>query len=133
MGMKKDIQIPEVKDVYIAAVQEPHSEFKILDWNIYLINNQPEPLEMVIVLSKGFINDKTTAQTRHQIKVLPAKSFAKIEWLQDDLLSINNSYSVSFFKNDTMYHRDFLLKANAINSEAFGSIPVMSLLGVMAE
>ncbi len=131
--MKKDIQIPEVKEVYIAAVQEPHPEFKILDWNIYLINNQPEPIEMVIVVSKGFLNEKTTAQTRHQIKVLPAKSYTKIEWFQDDLLSINNSYSVSFFKNDTIFHRSFLLKANMVKPQALGSIPVMSSLGVMAE
>lgn len=131
--MKKDIQIPEVKDVYIAAVQEPHPEFKTLDWNIYLINNQPEPIEMVIVVSKGFLNDKTTAQTRHQIKVLPAKSYAKIEWLQDDLLRINNSYSVSFFQNDTMYHRDFLLRANTVNPKALGTIPLMNFKGVLAE
>lgn len=131
--MKKDIQIPEVKEVYIAAVQEPHPEFKILDWNIYLINNQPEPIEMVIVVSKGFLNEKTTAQTRHQIKVLPAKSYTKIEWFQDDLLSINNSYSVSFFKDEKIYHRDFILNSQTVKPEALCVIPVMTVNGVLAE
>lgn len=130
--MKKDIQIPEVKDIYIAAVQEAHPEFKTLDWNIYLINNQLEPLEMVIVVTKGFKDGKTTAQTRHQIKILPAKGYVKIEWLQDDLLTINNTYSVSFFRTDIMYHRDFLLEANTVNSKAIVSIPVICSKGVLA-
>lgn len=131
--MKKDIQIPEVNDLHIAAVQELHPEFKTLDWNIYLINNQPEPLEMVIVVTKGFKDGKSTAQTRHQLKILPAKSYAKIEWLQDDLLSINNSYSVSFFKDGLMYHRNFVLKANVVKSQKLDVIPLITVNGVLAE
>ncbi len=133
MGMKKDIQIPEVKDVHIAAVQELHPDFKALDWNIYLINNLPEPLEMVIVVTKGFKDGKSTAQTRHQIKLLPAKSYAKIEWLQEDLLAINNNYSVSFFKDGTMYHRNFILKANKVKPQSLKAIPLLAAKGVLAD
>ena len=133
MAMKKDIQIPEVKDIYIAAVQELHPEFKALDWNVYLINNQPEPLEMVIVVTKGFKDHKSTAQTRHQIKLLPAKSYAKIEWLQEDLLAINNTYSVSFFKDGKMYHRNFILKANTVKPQSLRAVPLLTAKGVLAE
>lgn len=131
--MKKDIQIPEVKDVHIAAVQELHSEFKSLDWNIYLINNQPEPIEMVFIVTKGFKDHKSTAQTRHQIKLLPAKSYAKIEWLQEDLLAINNTYSVSFFKDGTMYHRNFILKENTVKPQSLTAVPLLVAKGVLAD
>ena len=37
--MRKDIDIPEVKDVYIAAVFELNEDYNTHDWNIYIIND----------------------------------------------------------------------------------------------
>jgi hypothetical protein len=50
--MKKDIKIPEVKDVFIAVVQEEHPEYRSLDWNAYIINNSDENLDTVLIVSK---------------------------------------------------------------------------------
>ena len=51
--MKKDIQIPEVKDVFIAVVQEEHLEYKTRDWNAYIINNGDVDLDTVLIVSQG--------------------------------------------------------------------------------
>ena len=36
--MKKDITIPESKDIYIAAVLEEHPEYHTKDWNAYILS-----------------------------------------------------------------------------------------------
>ena len=53
--MKKDINIPESKDIYIAAVLEKHPEYHTKDWNAYIINDGQEPVEMALIVSKGLL------------------------------------------------------------------------------
>ncbi|MGA8853536.1 MAG: hypothetical protein WB492_05090, partial [Christiangramia sp.] len=79
--MKKDIEIPEVKDVHVAAVKVFNEEFEAYEWNVYLINNTNAALEMVLIVSKGFDKKRETSLMRHKVEVLPAKNFAKIEYL----------------------------------------------------
>jgi len=43
--VRKDIIIPEVKDVYVAAVKELHKDYNTEDWNAYIINDGNEPLK----------------------------------------------------------------------------------------
>jgi len=51
--MRQDIEIPEVKDVFVAAV-ELTEENGDSNWWIYLINNAKAPLENVLVQSRGY-------------------------------------------------------------------------------
>ena len=95
--MKKDIEIPEVKDVHVAAVKVFNEEFESYEWNVYLINNLNEPIEMVLIVSKGFDEKRETSLMRHKIEVLPSKNFAKIEYLQDEVLTFNNEFKVTYF------------------------------------
>lgn len=108
--MKKDIHIPEVKDVYIAVVQEYNETYKVLDWNAYIINNKSVCLDMVIIVTKGYSKDKITTTFRKKIDALPAKSFAKIEMIQEDILSMNNVFNVSFLKIIKYMKRDLSFK-----------------------
>ena len=48
--MKKDIIIPEVKDVFMAIVKEYNEDFKCDDWNAYIINNKEVDLDMFLIL-----------------------------------------------------------------------------------
>ena len=88
--MKKDIHIPKVDNVFVAVVQEQHPEYQTDDWNAYIINDKSVDLEMVIIVTKGYSEDKKTATFRKKIEILPAKNFAKIEMILEDVLSINN-------------------------------------------
>jgi len=129
--LKKDIHIPEVKDVYIAVVHDYNDDYKVYDWNAYIINDKAVDLEMVIIVTKGYSEAKKTATFRKKIEVLPAKSFAKIELLLDDILAINNRFDVSFFENNTVFEKSFEFRKNTINENALQNIPLMNVKGVL--
>lgn len=129
--MKKDIHIPEVKDVYIAVVHDYNENYKVYDWNAYIINDKAVDLEMVIIVTKGYSEAKKTATFRKKIELLPAKSFAKIELLLDDVLAINNRFDVSFFENNTVFEKSFEFRKNTINENALQNIPLMDVKGVL--
>lgn len=129
--MKKDIEIPEVKDVFIAAVREKHEEYGSLDWNVYLINDRAEAIEGVLIVSKGYDGKKETSTMRHSITKLPPQSFAKVEFLQEDVLQLNNEFSVSFFAEGKMFHKKFVFTKNSINEKALQEVPVMQKKGVL--
>ena len=129
--MKKDIHISEVKDVYIAVVREYNETYKVYDWNAYIINDKSIDLEMVIIVTKGYSEDKKTATFRKKIEFLPAKNFAKIEMILEDVLSINNLFNVTFFENNSLFEKSFEFRKNTINEKALQEIPLMNLKGVL--
>jgi len=129
--LKKDIHIPEVKDVYIAVVREYNETYKVFDWNAYIINDKPLCLDMVIIVTKGYSKDKITTTFRKKIDALPAKSFAKIEMIQEDVLSMNNVFNVSFFEDNKIYEKRFEFQKNTISESFLDDIPLMRLKGVL--
>jgi hypothetical protein len=129
--LKKDIHISEVKDVYIAVVHEYNETYKVYDWNAYIINDKSIDLEMVIIVTKGYSEDKKTATFRKKINILPAKKFAKIEMMLEDVLSINNLFNVTFFENNSLFEKSFEFRKNTINENAVQEIPLMNTKGVL--
>jgi hypothetical protein len=129
--LKKDIHIPEVKDVYIAVVHEYNETYKVYDWNAYIINDKSVALDLVIIVTKGYSEAKKTATFRKKIDVLPAKSFAKIEMLLENVLSINNRFNVSFFEDNTLFEKSFEFRKNTINEKALQNIPLINTKGVL--
>ena len=129
--MKKDILIPEVKEVYIAVVREYNDDYKVFDWNAYIINDKPVALEMEIIVTKGYSEDKKTATFRKKIESLPAKSYAKIEMILEDVLAINNLFNVSFFDGNQLFEKSFEFRKNTINEKALQEIPLMNLKGIL--
>ncbi|MTE26970.1 hypothetical protein [Winogradskyella ouciana] len=131
--MKKDIKIPEVKDVHVAIVQEEHLEYKTQDWNAYIINNSDADLDTVLIVSQGKSESKMTPPMRHTISKLPARSYAKIEYLQEKVLELNNSFKVTFFKGNQMFDKTYLFRKNTINEKALQNLPLIQLKGVLVK
>jgi hypothetical protein len=131
--LKKDIKIPEVKDVYVAVVQEEHPEYKTQDWNAYIINNSDVDLETVLIVSQGYTDKKMTPPMRHTIALLPARSYAKIEYLQEKVLELNNAFKVTFFESNQMFDKTYLFRQNTINDKALQTLPLMQLRGVLVK
>ncbi|WP_378180566.1 hypothetical protein [Aquimarina sp. SS2-1] len=129
--MKKDIEIPIVKNVYIAVLKEWNEEFGGYDWNSYIINDQETPIEMVMVVTKGFDTERKTSLLRHGIGTVNAKSSAKIEMIQEELFVMNNEFSVTFFSEGKLYDKKYLFRKNTINEKAFRDLPVMQQRGVL--
>lgn len=130
--MKKDIEIPQVRNVHVAAVKVYNEQFEAYEWNAYLINNTNKALEMVLIVSRGYDKKRKTSLMRHKIQVLPAKNFAKIEFLQEDVLQLNNEFKVTYFDDSTMMEKNFIFKPNTIRESALEKIPVIPEKGILA-
>lgn len=131
--MRKNIEIPEVEEVYLAAVYVFNEQFEAYEWNAYLINVSTEALEMALIVSRGYLKKKETSTMRHKIEVLPAKNFAKVEFLQEDVLKLNNEFRITFFQNNKMYEKTFIFKPNTIKENALVEIPVIPEKGILAK
>jgi len=131
--MKKDIQIPEVEDVYIAVVKEYNAIYKTQDWNAYIINNKDVDLEMVLIVTSGYSEEKTTSVFRKKLDNFPKKSYAKIELMQEELFALNNTFKVSFFEENKMFDKTYFFRKNTINLKALQPIPLMDVKGVLVK
>ena len=131
--MKKDITIPEVTDVEIAVVYEYNDIYKTDDWNVYIINNKKVDLEMVVIVSQGFSDTKTTSLLRKKLDKLPANSFAKVELIQPELFKLNNRFQVTFFEGNTLFEKTFIFKENTLKEGALRVIPEIKKRGILAK
>lgn len=131
--MKKDIEIPKVEGVYLAAVNEYNDIYKTQDWNAYIINDKDVDLDVVLIVTNGYSEKKITSTFRKKLDKLPAKSYAKIELLHEDLFVLNNQFKVTFFEGNTMFDKTFLFRKNTINLKALQSIPLMEAKGVLVK
>jgi len=133
--MKKDIEIPKVENVYLAVVHDYNKIFKTNDWNVYLINDKDVAIEMVLIISKGFDEvgslGRETAQMRHKVELLPAKSAIKIEFMQDEVLALDNEFKITFFVNNRLQDKTFLIKKNSVKVAAQRMIKLLNKKGVL--
>ena len=129
--MRKDIDFPKVENVHIVVVKEKHLEYNTMDWNAYIINNQDVDLDTVLIASKGYSKDKMTPVMRHSINKLPARSFAKIEFMQEDVLKLNNQFKLTYFIGNELFDKTYTFRQNTINEKALQKVPLMQLKGVL--
>lgn len=131
--MKKDIQIPIVEDVYIVALHDTIEDTNHKEWNVYIINDKPIGIELVIIVIEGFSQNEKTSTLRKTLNFLPKKSFAKLEIIPEDLFKLENRYKVSYFEDNRMYDKTFTFKKNSISTAALGDVPLLKKQGVLAE
>jgi len=131
--MKKDIHIPKVEGVYIAVVNEYNDIYKTQDWNAYIINDKDVDLEMVLIVTSGYNENKMTSIFRKKLDLLPKKSYAKIELMQDNLFALNNQFKVTFFEDNKMFDKIYTFRKHTINLQALQPIPLMQSRGVLVK
>ncbi|MFI8377667.1 hypothetical protein [Leeuwenhoekiella sp. NPDC079379] len=131
--MRKDINIPEVSGVYIAAVKEFNEDHRTTDWNAYITNDTAHHLELVMIVSNGYSSNQVTSQMRHKLEKLPSKSFAKIEFIEDSVLELTNQFAVTYFLDGKLYEKTFVFAAGSIQDHNLGPVPAMLKEGVLAE
>ena len=131
--MKKDIEIPKVEGVYVAVVNEYNDIYKTQDWNAYIINDKNVDLEVVLIVTSGYSDKKMTSIFRKKLDVLPKKSYAKIELMQEELFALDNEFKVTFFEGNSMFEKTYLFRKNTINEKALQSVPLMEAKGVLVK
>ncbi|WGK65939.1 hypothetical protein [Croceiramulus getboli] len=131
--MRKDISIPQVKNVYMAALYQYNEAHRTHDWNIIMINSGAEPLEQVLIVSRGQHQEQRTSILRHQIKLLPAHAFAKAEFLIEAVLALDNEFLATWFIGNTLYEKTFRFPAGTIKKENLKPLAVLDQQGILAD
>ena len=135
LPMKKDITIPEVENVFVAAVQEWSDDFMEKVWFIYLVNDSDFNLDSVMVVSKAFgtIDGemKKTSLLRHAFVEILAVSVVKVEMLEKSVTTLNNEFMVTFFIGNTLYDKKFTFNANSISENNVEEVPILFVDGVI--
>ncbi|WPR72395.1 hypothetical protein SLW70_04440 [Flavobacterium sp. NG2] len=133
--MKADITIPEVENVFVAAVQEWSDDFMEKVWYVYLVNDSDFDIDSVMVVSKAFGTldgeMKKTSLLRHAFVQVPAVSVVKVEMIEKSVLALNNEFMLTYFIGNTLYDKKFIFKANAINETAVEEVPILFVDGVI--
>ena len=133
--MKSDIKIPEVENVFLAAVQEWSDDFMDKVWYAYLVNDSDYDLDSVMVVSKAFGTldgeMKKTSLLRHAFPHVPAVSVVKIEMLETSVLRLNNEFMVTYFIGNTLYDKKFIFRAQTITPDYVEEVPILFVDGVI--
>lgn len=133
--MKKDIIIPKVENVFMAAVQEWSDDFMEKVWYMYLVNDSDFDLDSVMVVSKAFGTVdgemKKTSLLRHAFVKVPAVSVVKVEMVEKSVLALNNEFMVTYFIGSTLYDKKFTFRTNTINEKATEEVPILFVNGVI--
>ena len=134
LKMKKDIIIPEVANVHIAAFQEWNDDFMENSWYAYLINDTDDLLEMAMVVSRayGLINgeERKTGTFRHAFAKVAPRTAVKVELLENNVLQLNNEFLLSYFSNGQLFDKTFVFRTNSINEKATADLPIINKRGV---
>jgi len=132
--MKKDLPENLVENVSIAVVMESATpEFK--NWNVYLINLKDEPIETVLVSSKGY-GEKNgeplkTSILRHTIGNVASRDYAMIEMIDEQVFGLTNEYWLSYYINGQIYDKKFIFVPESIVESNLIRVPILNKPGVM--
>jgi hypothetical protein len=133
--MKKDIPIPEVENVFLAAIFEWNDDFMNKVWNVYLVNDSDFDIDSVMVVSKAFgtIDGemKKTSLLRHAFLKVPSVSVVKVEMIEQSVVALNNEFMLTYFIGPTLYDKKFTFKANFANESATEEVPILFVDGVI--
>src|ERR1700743_1389706 len=132
--MIKDLPENNVKDIAVAvALEGENAESKT--WYVYLINLKKEPIENVLITSKGYGERNgeqvKTSVLRHMIPLMGSNSFKLIEPIDEQTFGLNNEYWVSFYIGKDIYDKKFIFLPESIVESNFIRLPVINKPGVM--
>jgi hypothetical protein len=88
-----------------------------------------------LVSSKGYGQkngeEVKTSTLRHFINDMPAKSYATIEPIMEDVFSLSNEYWVSFYVGSVIHDKKFIFLPETISEQFLTNVPVINKKGVM--
>lgn len=133
--MKQDIIIPEVENVFLAALHQWNDDFMEKMWTVYLVNDSDFDLDGVMVVSKAFgtIDGemKKTSLLRHAFQHIPAVSTIKVELIEKSVLALNNEFMLTYFIGNTLYDKKFFFKKNFFEELPTEEVPILFEEGII--
>lgn len=132
--MIKDLPDNNVTDIAVAvALESENIEAKV--WYVYLINLKDQPIENVLVTSKGY-GEKDgeqvkTSTLRHMFPKVEPGSFVVIEPIDEQTFGLNNEYWLSYYIGTNIYDKKFIFLPESIVDMNLIKLPVVNKPGVM--
>ena len=132
--MRKDIKVPEVKNVTLAITREVNTHNEA-EWNVHLINRNNHAIENTLVASTGYgeLNGEhqKTSTLRHFLETVPAKGTALIEPINAEIFHLNNEFWVSYYIDGKIYDKKFIFLPDTIKEENLIYIKELDMEGVL--
>lgn len=132
--MKKDIEIPEVKNVTLAVARKKNIG-ETDEWHVYIINNNDHAIENTLVASKGYGEkngeQQKTSTLRHFLQTVPARSTMLIEPIDPAVFHLNNEYWLSYYVDNKIYDKRFVFVPDSICEGNLTFIRELDMEGVL--
>ena len=132
--MIKDIPENIVKDIAIAVALEGEN-IRNKTWYVYLINLTTEPIENVLITSKGYGEQNgeqiKTSTLRHMFPVVNDNAFVLIEPIDEATFGLNNEYWLSYYIGKEIFDKKFIFLPESIVESNFIKLPILNKPGVM--
>ena len=131
--MKKDIHIPKVEGIGVAIIKDTDEGDEI--WNVCLINYKKEPINNVLISSKGYgiVDQKkvNTSTLRHFFEAIERESHQLIEPISQEVFGLTNEYFVTFYIDNVIYDKKFIFVPGAIKSEHLTLVKIIQKEGIL--
>ena len=132
--MKKDISIPEVKNVTFAIVRKTNDENSLI-WEVHLINKNDFYLQNILVMSRGYGEKEgeqiETSTLRHFFDEIKSNDSLLIEPIDPNLFSLNNEFSLTYYIGKDIYFKKFTFTPAALEETNITKIAVLQAEGVI--
>ncbi len=134
--MIKDINIEKVEDLALAVIPDtegatPEQE----EWAVYLVNLKNEPINGVIVASKGYGSidgeEVKTSTLRQFFDSINGNAFVKVELIEKELFALNNEFWISFWYKGKLFDKRYVFVTESITKQNFTEVPLIHKRGVM--
>jgi hypothetical protein len=131
--MLKDIQETISEGVTLAAVYELDSEQQMV-WNIYLLNYKDNPIESVLIMSRGYGEQDnkpvTTSTLRHFVEKIPEQSVARVEPIDEGVFGLVNEYMITYYEGNVLFEKKFVFDSYSISIKNLQFITFIGQQGI---
>ncbi|WP_149241176.1 hypothetical protein [Dyadobacter sp. 32] len=137
--MKKDIIFHPVQGVQVAVVRKINEQ-NAAEWNVVVINRNPQSITNVFVTSKGYGNSESglnseqkTSTLRHFFPEITSGQHQVVEAIMPDVFHLNNEFWISYFLGNQIYDKKFIFVPDSIVDDNIIEIVPLGLEGVLHE
>lgn len=128
--MRKDIKIPEVKNVHVAIVKEDEEL-----WKVYIINNNHMPINDVMVVTRGYgqrdSKEIQTSTLRHNLGTVKSKSNSAVERMDPELFDLTHEFWITFYIEENIYDKKFLFRTESLTEKNLSYIKELDAEGII--
>jgi len=131
--MRKDIPIPQPKDVYVVVKHEAVDQES--QWSVHLLNENSFPIKNVLMVSRGYGKtngkEEETSVIRQFFEEIGQNSAVQIELIQPEVFHLFNEYTLTYYVDNQIYDKKCIFVPESITVENLVKIDLLDARGVL--